>query len=87
MSKIKIEAFLSSTPDAKDDNLLKLLKEIGQEYNEKVEIIINRGWSELYKEYNLSALPALIVDDLIRFIGVCPDKETVLSALKESGID
>jgi hypothetical protein len=29
----------------------------------------------------------LIVGELVRFMGVCPDKESLLSALKEAGLE
>jgi|MudIll2142460700_1097286.scaffolds.fasta_scaffold27760_5 hypothetical protein len=86
MSKIKLEAFLSSTSGPNDDNLLNLLKEIEPGYKDQVEIIVYNDYNELFDEYNLCALPALVVGELIKFIGFCPDKESIVAAIQESGI-
>jgi len=87
MSKIKIEAFLSVPACSGGISLMGLLKEIEQEYGDKVEIIVNRGPNDLFKQNNLSSAPALIIGELVRFMGVCPDKESLLSALKETGLE
>ncbi|MFC1910599.1 hypothetical protein ACFLXC_04870 [Chloroflexota bacterium] len=87
MSKIKIEAFLSIPACSGGVNLTRLLQEIEKEYGDKVEIHINKGRNELFEKNNLSSAPALIVGELVRFMGVCPDKESLLSALKECGLD
>jgi hypothetical protein len=87
MSKIKVEAFLSSLPESTDGNLLKILKEIDREYPGKVEIISHTCYHKLYEEYNLNALPALVIEELVKFVGFCPDKRSVVIALNESGLD
>jgi hypothetical protein len=87
MSKIKIEAFFSSPPEPNDDNLLHLLNEIGQEYADKVETLFYSDRNDLYEEYNINALPALVIEELMKFVGFCPDKESVIMALQESGLD
>ena len=35
----------------------------------------------------LSSAPAIIVGDLVRFIGVCPTKEGLIGALREAGLE
>ena len=87
MSQIRIEAFLSEQPNPAGNSLRQLVKEIGQEYGDKVEIIVHKGRDKSYEEFNLSALPALLIGDFIRFIGVCPDKGTLVCALRESGLE
>ena len=87
MSKIKVEAFLSVPACSGGVSLMRLLKEIEEEYGDKVEIIINRGRTEEYEKRNLTAAPALIVGDLVRIMGVCPDKESLISALREAGME
>ncbi|MBN1189448.1 MAG: thioredoxin family protein [Dehalococcoidales bacterium] len=87
MSKIKIEAFLSVPACSGGVSLMRLLREIEQEYGDKVEITINKGRNDLFEKNNLSSAPALIIGELVRFMGVCPDKESLVAALKESGLD
>lgn len=66
---------------------MRLIKEIEQEYGDQIEVTINRGRNELFEQANLSSAPALIVGELVRFMGVCPDKESLLAALKEAGLE
>lgn len=86
MSKVKMEVFLSSA-DRCSDNVSNLLKEIEQEFAEKVEIIRYNEDSELFAEYNLTARPAVIIEELIRIIGFCPSRESLISALRDTGMD
>jgi hypothetical protein len=87
MNKIKIEAFLSVPACSGRVSLMRLLGEIEKDYGDKVEISVNKGRNELFEKNNLSSAPALIIGDLVRFMGVCPDKESIISALKECGLD
>jgi hypothetical protein len=87
MSKVRIEVFMSAPPNPGSASLKQLLKEIEQEYEDKIEIIVYPDRHELYGEYNLNVLPALIIGELIKFVGFCPDKESVITGLKESGLD
>ena len=87
MNKVKIEAFLSIPTCSGGVSLSKLLKEIEDEYGDKVEVITYKGRNDLFDKYNLTAAPALIVGDLVRFMGVCPSKESLVSALREAGLE
>lgn len=87
MSKIKIKAFLSVPICSGRVSLSKLLKEIQAEYGDKVEVNIHKGRSEPFQEYNLTVAPALVVGDLVRIMGVCPSTETLVSALRECGLE
>lgn len=87
MSKVKIEAFLSAPPCSGGISLSRLLREIEEEFDDKVEVIIYKGRNQLFENYNLTAAPAVVVGDLVRIMGVCPSKESLLSALRECGLD
>ena len=87
MSKIKVEAFLSVPACSGGVSLSRLLKEIQAEYGDKVEVSIYRGRSELFQKYNLTVAPAVVVGELVRIMGVCPSKETMVSALRECGLE
>jgi len=87
VSKVKIEAFFSTSNDSKDINLSELLEEIKVEFGDKVEIATCEGQNELYKEYSLTATPAVVIEEMIKIMGFCPSKETLVSALRESGIE
>jgi hypothetical protein len=86
-NKIKVEVFLSIPACSGGTSLLRLLKEIESEYGDQLDIQVFCGRNELYEKYNLTAAPAVVVGDLVRMMGVCPDKESMMAALKECGLD
>lgn len=87
MSKaVKIEAFFSIPPCSGGISLKRLLDEIKEEYGEKIDLQIYRGPNPRLEELKISNLPAVVVGDLVRIMGVCPSKETLVSALQECGL-
>jgi hypothetical protein len=87
MNRVKIEVFLSVPACSGGVSLMRLLKEIEQEYGEKVEILVNRGRNELFASKNLSPPRPLSWGTWSGSWGVCPDKESLVAALKEAGIE
>ncbi len=87
MSKVKVEAFLSIPTCSGGVSLSKLLKEIEGEFGDKVEVSTYKGRNELFEKYNLTAAPAVVVGELVRIMGVCPSKESLIAALREAGLD
>ncbi len=87
MNKIKVEAFLSVPTCSGGVALSKLLSEIEEEYGDKVELITYRGRNELFEKYGLSAAPAVVIGELIKIMGLCPSKESLLAALLEVGLE
>jgi len=86
MSKIRLEVFLSLTPQTHDSRLEELIQEIGNDFGEKVEIVVHRGAIEDGGKYNITAAPALVIEGIIKIIGLCPSRETLLSALRQAGL-
>jgi hypothetical protein len=87
VSKVKIEAILSTSNDSKDVCLSRLLEEIKGEYGDRVEIATHKGQNELFDKYGLTATPAVVIEEMVKIMGFCPSKETLISALKESGLE
>ena len=87
MKKVKIEAFLSIPTCSGGISLSRLLKEIQDEFGDRVEVITYKGRNEVFERYNLTTAPALVIGDLVRIMGVCPSKESLISALKEVGLE
>ena len=87
MSKVKIEVFYSTYNDVKDILVSKLIDEIIEEFGDKVEILSYKGQNELFDEYHLTATPAVVIEEMVKIMGFCPSKETLVSALKESGLE
>ena len=87
MNKVKIEAFLSIPTCSGGISLSRLIKEIQDEFGDRVEVITYKGRNEVFERYNLTTAPALVIGDLVRIMGVCPSKESLMSALKEVGLE
>ena len=87
MNKVKVEAFLSVPTCSGGVSLSKLLREIEDEFGDKVEVITYKGRHELFEKYNLTTAPAMVIGGLVRIMGVCPSKESLLSALREAGLE
>jgi predicted DsbA family dithiol-disulfide isomerase len=51
-----------------------------------VKIEIYRGVNPKLGEYGIAASPAVVIDEDIRIIGVCPSEETFKEALREAGV-
>ncbi|MEW6274743.1 MAG: hypothetical protein AB1556_06470 [Bacillota bacterium] len=83
---VKIEVFLSVPPCSGGISLTRRLEELKRDYGEKVKIEYHRGPTPRAEELKISALPALVIGDLVRIMGVCPSKDTLVSALRECGL-
>ena len=86
MNQVKIEAFFSKARDSNDVRLSQLLDEIKQDFGDKVEIATLEGRNELFEEYGLTATPAVVIEEMVKVMGFCPSKETLVSALHEAGV-
>jgi hypothetical protein len=86
VSRIKIEVFYSTAHDSKDTSMTKLINEIAQEFGDKVEIATYKGYNERFNGYYLTATPAVVIEEMVKIMGFCPSKETLVCALKEAGV-
>jgi hypothetical protein len=87
MSKIRIEAFVSVPPCSGGVAIKRLLKEIEAEYDNQVEIVYHTGPGDKeWEEYAINNAPALVVGDLVKFVGLAPSKESLVGALREAGL-
>lgn len=88
MSKIRIEAFVSVPPCSGGVAVKRLLKEIEVEYGDQVEIVFHTGLGdEEWEEYAIGNAPALVVGDLVKFVGLAPSRESLVGALREAGLE
>lgn len=83
---LKVEVFASQPPCSGGRLLLKLIEEIKEEYRDQIEVKIYKGPGDHLKKYQIDVSPALVIDQDIRIIGVCPSKQTLKDALREAGI-
>jgi hypothetical protein len=88
MSKVRIEAFVSVPPCSGGVAVKRLLKEIGAEYGEQVEIVFHTGPGDPeWETYAINSAPALVVGDLVKFVGLAPSRESLVGALREAGME
>jgi len=87
VSKVKLEAFFSNTNDSNDVLLSRLLEDIKNELGDRVKIATHKGQNEVFQEYCLTATPAVVIEEMIKIVGFCPSRETLVSALRESGLE
>ena len=52
----------------------------------EVKTYVGRDALEKYAEYNLSCVPAVVVNGIIKIEGMGPDEGTVNNALREGGL-
>jgi hypothetical protein len=87
MSKIAIEAFVSVPPCSGGVLLKRLLKEIEAEYSDQVAVVFHTGPGDPeWERYAIDNAPALVVGDLVKFVGLAPSKESLVGALREAGL-
>ena len=88
MSKVKIEAFVSIPPCSGGVAVKRLLSEIEAEYGDQVEVAIHTGPGDpQWEQYAINNAPALVVGDLVKFVGLAPSKASLVGALREAGME
>ena len=88
MSKVRIEAFVSVPPCSGGVAVKRLLKEIESEYGDQVEVVFHTGPGDPeWEQYAINNAPALVVGDLVKFVGLAPSKESLVGALREAGME
>lgn len=88
MSKVRIEAFVSIPPCSGGVAVKRLLKEIEAEFGEQVEIVFHTGPGDPeWDEYAINNAPAMVIGDLVKFIGLAPSKASLVGALREAGLE
>lgn len=87
MSKVTIEAFVSIPPCSGGVAVKRLLKEIEAEFGERIEIMMHTGPGDpAWEEYAIDNAPALVIGDLVKFVGLAPSRESLIGALREAGL-
>ena len=87
MSQVRIEAFVSIPPCSGGVVVKRLLSEIEAEYGDQVEIVYHTGRGDpQWEEYAINNAPALVIGDLVKFVGLAPSRESLVGALREAGL-
>ncbi|MGD1991635.1 MAG: hypothetical protein PVI59_00430 [Anaerolineae bacterium] len=88
MSSVRIEAFVSIPPCSGGVAVKRLLKEIEADHGDQVEIVFHTGpGDEEWETYAINNAPALVIGELVKFVGLAPSKESLIGALREAGME
>jgi hypothetical protein len=88
MSKVKIETFVSIPPCSGGVAVKRLLKEIESEFGDQVEVIFHTGPGDPeWEAYAITNAPAMVIGDLVKFVGLAPSKDSLVGALREAGLE
>jgi hypothetical protein len=87
MSKVRIEAFVSVPPCSGGIAVKRLLKDVETEFSDQIEIVFHTGPGDPeWEEYAINNAPALVIGELVKFVGLAPSKESLIGALREAGL-
>ena len=87
MSKVRIEAFVSVPPCSGGIAVKRLLKDVEAEFSDQIEIVFHTGPGDPeWEEYAINNAPALVIGELVKFVGLAPSKESLVGALREAGL-
>ena len=65
----------------------QFFKEIAAEFGDQVEIVTHTGPGDPeWGQYAINNAPALVVGDLVKFVGLAPSKKSLVGALREAGL-
>jgi hypothetical protein len=88
VSRVRIEAFVSIPPCSGGIAIKRLLKEIEAEHGDQVDIVYHTGPDDKeWEEYVINNAPALVIGDLVKFVGLAPSKASLVGALHEAGLE
>lgn len=86
---VRVEVFSGDPPCPGCVAILELADRYAQRYSpEELSITkyVGEEGLEKYREYNLSCVPAVVVNGTIKIEGICPDEGTLNNALREGGL-
>jgi len=87
MSTIRIVIFVSVPPCSGGVAVKRLLKEVEAECGQRIEIVYHTGPGDKeWEEYAINNAPAMVVGDLVKFVGLAPSRESLVGALREAGL-
>lgn len=87
MERVKIIATFRQPDDPSLQAFKMLVREIEQELGETIELNIRTTSPGACTEDKPSLLPAVFVGDFVKFCGILPDRESLLRAIRESGLE
>jgi hypothetical protein len=65
----------------------RLLQRAQAEFGDRIEVIVHTGRTPRMQELNINNAPAMVVGDLVKFVGLAPSYESLVGALHEAGLE
>jgi hypothetical protein len=88
MSQVTIEAFVSIPPCSGGVAVKRLLAEVEAEFGDQIEVLMHTGPGDPeWDDYAINNAPALVIGDLVKFVGLAPSKASLIGALREAGLE
>jgi hypothetical protein len=87
VSQVTIEAFVSIPPCSGGVAVKRLLQRVADEFGDQVVVNLHTGRCEEMETYHINNAPALVVGDLVKFVGLAPSYESLVGALREAGLE
>jgi len=84
---VRVEAFLSVPPCSGGVAVRRLLKRAQDEFGDQIEVVVHTGRDATWDAYHINNAPALVVGDLVKFVGLAPSYESLVGALREAGLE
>lgn len=87
MSQVKVEAFLSVPPCSGGVAVRRLLQRAQLEFGDRIEVVTHIGRDAAWDENHINNAPALVIGDLVKFVGLAPSYDSLVGALREAGLE
>jgi len=87
MSQVTIEAFVSIPPCSGGVAVKRLLKRAERDFGDQVQVRIHTGRCPEMEDLHITNAPALVIGDLVKFVGLAPSYESLVGALREAGLE
>lgn len=83
-----VEVLIGDPPCPGCEQIAALAQQMKDEYEDKMDLKIYKGEEAIpkFEEYRISAVPAMVIDEKIRIMGMVPSVETFREMLREAGL-
>ena len=87
MPHVTIEAFVSVPPCSGGVAVKRLLQRAEREFGDQIEIVMHTGRCPEMEAQRITNAPALVIGDLVKFVGLAPSYDSLVGALREAGLE
>ena len=85
---LQIKVFGTTPPCANCLRAEKQARAAAAAFGDQVEVVVHTGPGDPeWEQYAINNAPALVVGDLVKFVGLAPSKASLIGALREAGME